>query len=148
MMMSGRAQLDQPLQAVVAVDDAAVEVVEVRRREAAAVERHQRAQVRRDHRHDGHDHPFRAVAGFEEVLDELQPLDELLRLQLAGGLLQLLAQLLGLGSQVDRGQHLADRLGADHAGGEGVLANSSCASMYSSSVSSWPWLERRSGPAR
>ena len=33
-----RAQLEQPLEAVVAVDDAAVEVVEVGRREAAAVE--------------------------------------------------------------------------------------------------------------
>ena len=46
-----RAQLDQPLQAVVAVDDAAIEVVEVGRGEAAAVERHQRPQVGRDHRH-------------------------------------------------------------------------------------------------
>ena len=45
-----RAQLDQPLQAVVAVDDAAVEIVEVGRRETAAVERHERAQLRRDHR--------------------------------------------------------------------------------------------------
>ena len=42
----GRAQLHQPLQAVVAVDDAAVEVVEVGRGETAAVERHQRAQAR------------------------------------------------------------------------------------------------------
>ncbi len=45
-----RAQLDQPLQAVVAVDDAAVEIVQVGGGEAAAVERHQRAQLRRDHR--------------------------------------------------------------------------------------------------
>src|SRR6185437_6390084 len=37
----GRAQLHQPLQAVVAVDDAAVEIVQIRGREAAAVERHQ-----------------------------------------------------------------------------------------------------------
>ncbi len=59
----GRAQLDQPLQAVVAVDDAAIEVVEVGGREAAAVERHQRAQVRRDDRHDRQDHPLRLVAG-------------------------------------------------------------------------------------
>ena len=51
----GRAQLHQPLQAVVAVDDAAIEVVEVGRRKAAAIERHQRTQVRRDHRHDGRD---------------------------------------------------------------------------------------------
>ena len=36
-----RAQFDQPLQAVVAVDDAAIEIVEIRGREAAAVERHQ-----------------------------------------------------------------------------------------------------------
>ncbi len=54
----GRAQLDQPLQAVVAVDDAAVEVVEVGRGEAAAVERHQRAQLGRDHRDHGEDHPL------------------------------------------------------------------------------------------
>jgi hypothetical protein len=59
----GRAQLHQPLQAVVAVDDAAVEVVEVGGREAAAVERHQRAQVGRDDRDDGEDHPLRLVAG-------------------------------------------------------------------------------------
>ena len=38
----GRLQLDQLLQPVVAVDDAAIEVVEVRGREPAAVERHQR----------------------------------------------------------------------------------------------------------
>ena len=55
-----RAQLDQPLQAVVAVDDAAIEIVQVRGREAAAVERHERTQVRRDHRHDRQDHPLRA----------------------------------------------------------------------------------------
>ena len=47
-----RAQLHQPLQAVVAVDDAAVEIVEIGRGEAAAVERHQRAQLRRDDRHE------------------------------------------------------------------------------------------------
>ena len=71
---AGRTQLDQPLQAVVAVDDAAIEVVQVGRREAAAVERHQRTQVRRDHRDDLHDHPFRTVAGFHEVLDHLEAL--------------------------------------------------------------------------
>ena len=57
-----RAQLHQPLQAVVAVDHAAIEIVEIRRREAAAVERHQRAQLGRDDRNDVEDHPLRAVA--------------------------------------------------------------------------------------
>ena len=47
----GRAEVEQPLQAVVAVDDPAVQVVEVRRREPATVELHHRAQVRRDDRH-------------------------------------------------------------------------------------------------
>ena len=77
-----RAQLDQPLQAVVAVDDAAVEIVQVRGREAAAVERNERAQVRRDHRNDGQDHPLGLVARLHEGLDDLQALEQLLGLQL------------------------------------------------------------------
>ena len=81
-----RAQLDQPLQAVVAVDDAAIEIVQVGRGEAAAVERHQRPQIGRDHRHDGQDHPFRLVAGGDEGLDQLQPLGDLLLLDVAVGL--------------------------------------------------------------
>ena len=91
----GRAQLHQPLQAVVAVDDAAVEVVEVRGREAAAVERHERAQVRRDDRNFGQDHPFRLVAGMHEGLDDLQALGEALRLQLALRLGDLDLEILG-----------------------------------------------------
>ena len=46
----GRAELEEPLEAVVPVDHAPVEVVEVRRREAAAVELHHGAQVGRDDR--------------------------------------------------------------------------------------------------
>ena len=45
-----RAQLDQALQAVVAVDDAAIEIVEIGRREAAAVQRDERAQLGRNDR--------------------------------------------------------------------------------------------------
>ncbi len=116
-----RAQLDQPLQTVVAVDDAAIEVVEVRRREAAAVERHQRPQVRRDHRHDLHDHPLRLVAGLDERLDQLEPLGELLRLELGGRLRDLDAQVGRHLLQIERLEHLADRFRADH-GGEAVGA--------------------------
>src|ERR1700735_54406 len=117
----GRAQLHQPLQAVVAVDDAAVEVVEVRGRKAAAIERHQRPQVRRNHRHHGQDHPLRLVAGIAEGLDDLQALGELLVLDVGLGLLHLGTQggleLLELKPL----QELADRFRADH-GGEGILA--------------------------
>src|SRR5690606_27464917 len=78
---SGRAKLDQALQAIVAIDDAAVEIVQIGRRKTAAIERNQRAQIRRNDRDDLHDHPFRAVAGFDEVLDHLQALEKLLLLQ-------------------------------------------------------------------
>ena len=46
----GRAEVDQPLEAVVAVDHAAVQVVQVGGGEPATVELHHRAQVRRDDR--------------------------------------------------------------------------------------------------
>ena len=120
---AGRAQLDQPLQAVVAVDDAAIEIVEVGRREAAAVERHQRAQFRRDDRDDLHDHPFRTVAGLDEVLDDLEALEELLRLQLRRGRRPAPTRRSpAIFSRSMRGQQVVDRLGADH-GGEAVLAD-------------------------
>ena len=56
-----RAEVEQPLEAVVPVDHAAVEVVEVGRGEAATVELHHRAQLGRDHRHDVEDHGARVV---------------------------------------------------------------------------------------
>ena len=61
-----RAEVEQPLEAVVPVDHAAVEVVQVRRREAAAVELHHRAQLRRDHRHGLEDHPLGLVLRGDE----------------------------------------------------------------------------------
>ena len=116
-----RAQLEQPLEPVVAVDDAAIEVVEVGGGEAAAVERHERTQVGRDHRHHGDDHPLRLVAGFDERLDQLETLGELLRLQLRGQLGDLLAEVGGELLKVQRDQHVADRFRSD-LGGEAVLA--------------------------
>ncbi len=74
----GCAQLEQPLESVVPVDHAAVEVVEVRGGEPAAVELDHRAQIGRDHRQDREDHPLGAVAGAPERLDQAQALDRLL----------------------------------------------------------------------
>ena len=54
-------QLNQTLQAVVAVDHPAIEVVEVGGGKAAAVQLDHRTQVRRDHRQNGQNHPFRFV---------------------------------------------------------------------------------------
>ena len=112
----GRAEVEQPLEPVVAVDDPAVEVVEVGGREPATVELDHRAQVRRDHRHAVEDHAHRAVAGVEERRDDLEPLER------AGLLLALaradrLAQALRLGLEVEALQQPLQRLGA-HAAGE------------------------------
>jgi hypothetical protein len=74
----GRAELEEPLEPVVAVDDAAIQVVQVGGREAAAVELDHRPQVRRDHREDGQDHPVRPGAGPTEGLDQAEALDRLL----------------------------------------------------------------------
>ncbi len=116
-----RLEFDQALEAIVAVDDAAIEVVQVGRREAAAIQRHERAQFRRDDRDLREDHPFRAVAGIDERFNDLQTLDELLRLfaAVAGGDFgaQIIAQL----RQVDGLKQRANGFGADH-GGEAVFA--------------------------
>ncbi|MGZ2423761.1 hypothetical protein ACVIRM_002723 [Rhizobium laguerreae] len=111
-----RTKLDQALQTVVTVDDAAVEIVQIRRRETAAVERNQRTQIRRNDRNDLHDHPFRTVARLHEVLDDLQALHQLLLLEIRRGVGKLGAQVAGDLFEVHRGQHLVDRLCADHCG--------------------------------
>ena len=75
-----RAEIEEPLEAVVPVDDAAVEVVEVGRREAAAVELDHRAKLRRNHRDRLEDHPLGLVLARDERVDDLQPLDRALLL--------------------------------------------------------------------
>src|SRR5690606_721443 len=113
----GRVELEQAAQAVVAVDDPTIEIVEIRRREAAAVERHERTQIRRQHRQDGEHHPLGLVAGLDERLEELQALGEALELRLGRSPAHLLANAADLGLQVDRAQQLEHGLGA-HAGVE------------------------------
>ena len=73
----GRLQLDELLQPVVAVDDAAIQIVQVRGREPAAVERHERTQLRRNDRNDVQNHPLGLVRRLAERVDHLQPLGEL-----------------------------------------------------------------------
>ena len=107
----GRAEVEQPLQPVVPVDHAPVEVVQVARGEAAAVELHHRAQLRRDDRDRLEDHPLRTVLRGDERVHDLQPLDRaLLLLALRGA--DDLAQGLRLGVEVEVLEQLADRLRA------------------------------------
>jgi hypothetical protein len=113
----GRLEFEQALEARVAVDDAAVQIVQVGGREAAAVQGNERAQVRRQHRQHVEHHPLGLDAGLLEGLEHLQALGVLLDLELRAG--QVVAQLLDLGFEVDVLQQLLDALGA-HLGDEFV----------------------------
>ena len=115
----GRAEVEQPLQPVVAVDHAAVEVVEVGRREPATVELHHRTQVRRDDRDRVEDHRRRLVARLHELLEHLQSLDRA-DPALALVVLDRRAEELLLVAEVERAEEVLDGLGP-HAAAE-VLA--------------------------
>ena len=109
----GRIEVKQALESVVTVDHATVEVVQVRRGKAAAVELHHGAQVGRDHGDDVQDHVGRVVATLEEGVDDLQALDGLLALLL----LRVIggddgAKLGGLLLEVNATEQLAHGLGA------------------------------------
>jgi hypothetical protein len=106
----GGAQLDELLQAVVAVDHAAVEVVEVGGGEAAAVEGHEGAQLGGNDRDRVEDHPLRLVAALAEGLHDLEPLGELDLLLDRGLGLHPLAQVERVLVHVDLAQQLLDRL--------------------------------------
>src|SRR6185437_6809832 len=112
----GRAEVKEPLEAVVPVDDPAVQVVQVGGREPATVELDHRPQVRRDHRNAVEDHAHRRVARVQERGDDLEPLKGTgLLLALAGA--DDLAQVVGLGVQVERREPVLDGLSA-HAAAE------------------------------
>ena len=71
-----RTKLQQSLQTVIAVDDPAVEIVQVRGGKTAAVQLNHRPQIRGDHRDHGHYHPLRTVPGFPESFHYFQPLND------------------------------------------------------------------------
>ena len=70
---------DQSFQTVVTDDDTTIEVVQIRRSETTAVERHQRTQLGRNHRNDTQHHPLRTVFAIRsaERFDDVQALQSL-----------------------------------------------------------------------
>src|SRR5882762_5330797 len=86
-------QVHQLLQTVVAVDYAAVEIVEIRSRETAAIQWNQRTELGWYDRNDIQDHPVRLVAALAEGLDNLEALSVLEPLLQRALVLHLLAQL-------------------------------------------------------
>ena len=80
-----RLELEQVLQPVVAVDDAAIKIVQVRGGETSAFQRNQRTQIRRNHRQHLEDHPFRTALRSLEALNKLDTLRQFLANLLALG---------------------------------------------------------------
>ena len=114
-----RTKIQQALEPVIAVDNAPVEIVQVRGGKAAAIELHHRAQVGRNYGQHGQDHPLRLVAGTAQRLNHLDALGGLLLLLLALGGAHLMPQLFGQLVQVKRGEDVAERL-STHAGLENL----------------------------
>ena len=110
-----RLQVEQPLEAVVAVDHAAIEVVQVAGGEAATVELDHRPQLGRDDRDDVEHHRLGLVAAREEGRGDLEPLDGAC-LALAFGSGDDLFQRRRLVLEVHQTQQLAHGLGACAAG--------------------------------
>ncbi len=100
-----RTQLHQTLEAVVTVNHAAVEIIKIGGRKTATIQRHQRAQFGRDNRNDIQHHPLGTGSAFAEAVNKLQTLDDLLALDLGGGLQQFLAQTLSLFLNINRREH-------------------------------------------
>ena len=107
------------MEAVVAVDDTAVEIVQVTGGKTTTIQLHHRAQIGRDNGQRGQHHPFRAVAALTEVLHHPQALGGLLAALFAAGRADLFAQFLGHLVQVDLGDNVTHRFGA-HAGGKDI----------------------------
>src|SRR5450756_1920718 len=114
------AQLQEPLQPVVPVDDTSIEVVEVGGRETAPVELDHGAELGREHRQHRQDHPLRPRPGTAECLDEAELFDRLLA-ALAGRSPDLDVQGAPKHLELHPGDDVADGFGA-HPGPEDSAA--------------------------
>ena len=109
-----RLDFKKALQTVVAVDDATVKVVQVRRGETAAVKRHERTQIGREHREDRQDHPLGTDARVLEAFENLEALGVLLDLRFGIGRTEFFAQTVDFAVDVDRTEKFTDGFGTHH----------------------------------
>ena len=107
-------QVHQLLQPIVAIDDPTIEIVKIRGRKPAAIQRHERPQLRRNDRNDIQNHPVRLVAALAERFDHFEPLGVLELLLQRGFILHLLAQLAGKSFHLNPLEKLFNCLRAHH----------------------------------
>ena len=110
-------QLHEFLQAVIAINHAPVEIIKVGGGKSAAIERHQRPQLRRKHGDDVQDHPLGLIPALAEGIHDAQPLGILDALLQTGIVLHLLAQFFAELFDIDVAKELFNGFGA-HSGAE------------------------------
>ena len=109
-----RMQLHQLLEPVVAVDDAAIEIVEIGGGETAAIERDERTKFRWNHRQNVENHPLRFVTRFAEAFDHAQTLGELQLFLLRSFGLHFFANVFAQKFDIDLLEKFFDAFGAHH----------------------------------
>ena len=101
-----RFEFKQTAQTAVAVDHAAVQIIQVRGRETTAVQRHQGTQVRRQHRQHFQDHPLGLDARLLERFKHFEALGVFLDLELRAS--QVIAQLFNRSFDVNAVEQIFD----------------------------------------
>ena len=102
---------DKFLQAIVTIDNSAVQIVKVAGCVSAAVQRNHCAQFGRKHGQHGQNHPFGTIAALAEGFDDVQTLDCANLFCALRRFCKNIAQFLGFGFQVDVLQQFAHRFG-------------------------------------
>ncbi len=108
----GGAQVEEPLETIVAVDDAPVEVVEVGGGEASAIELDHGTQLGREDREDGEYHPFGAIVALAEGLDDAKSPGGLLAPLHGAPMAYFVPELLRNGLEIDSAQDIINCLGS------------------------------------
>ena len=104
----GRAQFQQAFQTVVAVNHAAIQIVQIGSGKTSAIQWHERAQIGRQHGQHVHNHPFQLHAAALERFQHFQAFGDFFDFGVGAGGLQLLAQNFNFLLHIQAAQQLAD----------------------------------------
>src|SRR5690606_18729694 len=81
-------QLKETAQTIVAVDDSAIKIIQIARRETSTIKGNKRTKIWRKHRNHMQHHPLRAITAPTKRLDDLKSLREFLLFGLTCGRVQ------------------------------------------------------------
>ncbi len=111
-----RIQVQQALQTVITVNNAAIQIVQIRGRKTAAIQRYQRTQIRWQNRQNLQDHPLWLVARICQRFDQLQALRQFFDFCLGVRRGNLFTQTLDFLMHIQLDEQVHDRLGTHFRG--------------------------------